>query len=325
MDESRDLPRGGNVDPRERWKMNSEQQNAVPSQAILVVDDEPHACEILSEALAAWGHRVEIAHNGCEALEKIQEKDFSIVITDMDMPRMDGMELVEQIVRNYAHIDVITITGHIMKYKYTEVVEAGAADFITKPFSLNELEAKLNRLIRERGLREQLERLAVHDPLTSLYNRRSFEETARKEAMRAVRYRHTLFLFFMDIDNFKKYNDLYGHLAGDGLLIKVAEVLTNSIRENIDSAYRYGGDEFIMLLPHLPVDQAKGVAERICWKFNLLDFKPTGLSIGIARFIEKSGSIDEDIDDMIERADNALYAAKKDSGKNCVHFDRASR
>ncbi len=305
--------------------MNLVQQNAVPSQTILVVDDEPQACEIISDALTARGHKVDSACDGRDALERIKGKAFTIVITDMDMPRMDGMELIEHLGREYPHIDVIAITGHIMKYKYTEVVEAGAADFITKPFSLNELEAKLNRLIRERGLREQLERLAVHDPLTSLYNRRSFEQNARREAMRAVRYRHTLFLFFMDIDNFKKYNDLYGHQAGDGLLIKAAELLTGSIRENIDSAYRYGGDEFIMLLPHLPVDQARGVAERIRWKFDLLELKPAALSIGIAKFIEKSGSIVQDIEDMIQRADNALYTAKKNTGKNRVHVDPDSR
>ena len=116
--------------------MNSEQQSAVPSQRILVVDDEPQACEIISDALTAWGHKVEIAYDGGEALDKIRAKSFTIVITDMDMPRMDGMELIEHIARDHAHIDVIAITGHIMKYKYTEVVEAGAADFITKPFSL---------------------------------------------------------------------------------------------------------------------------------------------------------------------------------------------
>lgn len=305
--------------------MHSEQQKSVPSQLILVVDDEPQACEIISDALTAWGHKVEIAYDGGEALEIINRKEFTIVITDMDMPRVDGMELIEHIARDHANIDVIAITGHIMKYKYTEVVEAGAADFVTKPFSLNELEAKLNRLIRERCLRAQLERLAIRDPLTSLYNRRSFEENARKEAMRAVRYRHTLFLFFMDIDNFKKYNDLYGHQSGDALLIKTGELLTNSIRENIDSAYRYGGDEFIMLLPHLPVEQARAVAERISWKYNLLNFKPTAFSIGIARFIETSGSIDQDIEDMIRRADKALYAAKKDSEDNHVHVDGDSR
>jgi two-component system, cell cycle response regulator len=309
----------------QRWPMNSVQQIAVLSQTILVVDDEPQACEIISDALTAWGHKVEIAHDGREALEKIEAKHFAIVITDMDMPRMDGMELIGHIVRDHARIDVIAITGHLMKYKYTEVVEAGAADFITKPFSLNELEAKLNRLIKERGLREQLERLAVHDPLTSLYNRRSFEENARREAMRAVRYDHSLFLFFMDIDNFKKYNDLYGHQAGDGLLNRLAGLLTNSIRKNVDSAYRYGGDEFIMLLPHLPADQARGVAERICWKFDLLQCKPSGLSIGIARFMRKFGSIEKDIEDMIQRADKALYAAKKYPGDNHVHLDPDSR
>ncbi len=304
--------------------MDSAQKGAVPSQNILVVDDEPQACEILTDALTAWGHTVQSASDGKAALEKLADRNFTMVITDMDMPRMDGMELMEHIVSDYANIDVIAITGHVMRYKYTEVVEAGASDFITKPFSLNELEAKLNRLIRERGLREQLERLAVHDPLTSLSNRRHFEETVRREAMRAVRYHHPLFLFFMDIDRFKKYNDMHGHPAGDRLLIKAAELLTNSIRENIDTVYRYGGDEFVMLLPHLPVDQARGVAQRICWKFDLLALKPAGLSIGVARFIETPGSVDQDIEDMITRADNALYAAKKNPGEDRVYMDPVS-
>jgi len=237
---------------------------------------------------------------------------------------MDGMALIEYIVQNHAGIDIIAITGHIMKYTYTEVVEAGASDFITKPFSLNELEAKLNRLIRERLLREQLSKLAVRDPLTALQNRRSFEENTRKEAIRTVRYRHTLFLFFMDIDNFKQYNDLNGHQAGDALLVETANLLTDSIRENIDSVYRYGGDEFVMLLPHLPAAQAVTVAERICSKFDGLNFHPSGLSIGIAKFIEKSGSIQHDIEDMIQRADSALYAAKKGAGKNRFFVDESS-
>ncbi len=302
--------------------MNSDKQCTVASQKILVVDDEPQSCEILCDALTAWGHNVESALDGWAAIEKMQGQGFSIVITDMDMPRMDGMGLIEYITGDYPQIDIIAVTGHLMKYKYTEVVEAGAADFITKPFSLNELQAKLNRLIRERSLREQLERLAVRDPLTSLYNRRSFEENARKEAIRAQRYRHTLFLFFMDIDNFKKFNDMNGHQAGDGLLINVAHLLTNSSRENVDSVYRYGGDEFIMMLPHLPADQARGVAERICWSFDLLKLAPAGLSIGIAKFIAKSGAMDQDIQDMIQRADNAVYAAKKkEHGKDHVHLD----
>jgi len=304
--------------------MNSEKKSTVPSQSILVVDDEPQAREIISDALSSQGHIVESAGDGMEAIEKIKRSVFSIIVTDMDMPQMDGMQLIEYIARNNIDIDIIAITGHIMKYTYTEVVEAGAADFITKPFSLNELEAKLNRLIRERILRKQLAKLAVRDPLTSLPNRRSFEENARKEAIRTIRYQHTLYLFFMDVDNFKKYNDLYGHQAGDALLIEMANILENSIRENIDSVYRYGGDEFVMLVPHLPAAQALSVAERICGKFDSLKLEPTSISIGIAKFIEKSGSIDQDIQDMIQRADSALYAAKKSPGKNGILVDEGS-
>ncbi len=305
--------------------MNSERRSAIPSKTILVVDDEPEVCEIISDALTGQGHKVESAGDGIEAVEKIKSSEFAIVITDMDMPRMDGMQLIEYIAHDHADIDIIAITGHLMRYKYTEVVEAGASDFITKPFTINELEAKLNRLIRERGLREQLSKLAVRDPLTGLQNRRSFEENVRKEAIRTTRYQHTLFLFFMDVDNFKNYNDLYGHQAGDALLIATADLLTNSIRENIDSVYRYGGDEFVMLLPHLPAAQAISVAKRICRKFDLLKLKPTSLSIGIASFIERSGTIENDIQDMIQRADLALYTAKKGPGKNGVFVDERSR
>ncbi len=305
--------------------MNSEQRSAIPFQTILVVDDEQEVCEIISDAMSSQGHKVESAGDGVEAVEKIKRSKFTMVVTDMDMPRMDGMQLIEYIARNHADIDIIAITGHGMKYRYTEVVEAGAADFITKPFTVNELEAKLNRLIRERSLREQLAKLAVRDPLTALPNRRSFEENVRKEAIRTTRYQHALFLFFMDVDNFKKYNDLYGHQAGDALLIETANLLTNSIRENIDSVYRYGGDEFIMLVLHLPAAQALSVAKRIRRKFDLFKFEPTSISIGVARFIARSGAVEQDIQNMIHRADSALYSAKKGLGKNGVFVDECSR
>jgi diguanylate cyclase (GGDEF)-like protein len=304
--------------------MESEQESANVPQSILVVDDEPQVCEIISDALSSNGHKVDTAPDGYEAVERIKAGKYSIVITDMDMPRMDGMQLIDYIVNNHHEIDIIAITGHIMKYKYTEVVSAGAADFITKPFSLNELEAKLNRVVRERGLREELAQLATRDPLTGLANRRSFEETARREAIRAVRYQHPLFMFFLDVDHFKQYNDLHGHPAGDGLLVQAANLLLNSIRVNVDSAFRYGGDEFVVLLPHLPTTQALGVAQRIRDKYCHLGLEPTTLSIGIARFLQHLGSIDLDIQDLISRADAALYLAKKNNGKNHVSVDPSS-
>ncbi len=305
--------------------MNSVKEPAPLSQTVLVVDDEPQVCEILSDALISKGHRVETAGDGMEAIEKLKSAEFTIVITDMDMPRMDGMQLIEYIVKNHAGVDIIAITGHVMRYKYTDVIEAGAADFITKPFSLDELEAKLNRVVRERDLREQLAKLAIRDPLTGLQNRRSVDGSARKEAIRTIRYQHSLYLFFLDVDNFKEYNDLYGHQAGDALLIETANLLLNSIRENIDSVFRFGGDEFVMLLPHLTAEQALGVAERIRGKFNAVKLIPASLSIGIAEFMEKSGTIDQDIQDLIQRADAALYSAKKGNGKDRVCVDEQSR
>jgi len=292
-----------------------------PSQRILVVDDEQQVCEVLVEALTYMGHDPDTARDGRDAMEKIERAPFGVVITDMDMPRMDGMELIRRLVERKNGVDIIAITGHTMKYKYTDVVAAGAADFITKPFTLNELEAKLNRVIRERQLVEELERLAIRDHLTGLYNRRYFQKAVRMEAIRALRYNHPLFLFFYDVDLFKEYNDWKGHQAGDELLIQLGRVLEASIREDVDSAYRYGGDEFLVLLPYLPEGQAAVVAERIRENYGRLRFAPTTLSAGVAQFRQAGTSIDDDVNDFIRRADAALYHAKHDLGRNCVHFD----
>ncbi len=295
-----------------------------PTPDILVVDDEQSIREFLSEALGHLGHRVQTARDGKEAIEKVQEGHFSIVITDVIMPRMDGMELIRYLVENQKGVNIIAITGHTMSYQYTDVIAAGASDFIAKPFTINELEAKLNRILRERHLLEELERLAVKDPLTGLYNRRLFRKVSRSEAFRSVRYHHPLCLFFFDIDNFKEYNDIHGHQAGDELLIRFAKVLMTSVRKNIDTAYRFGGDEFALLLPHLPVDAAMTVAYRIGDTYNQLGFGPTSLSIGVALFLSKTGDVDKDIDDMLQRSDRALYHAKRNLCGNDAHLDKES-
>lgn len=291
------------------------------SQKVLVVDDEVQMCDILGEALVHMGHRVVTAGDGQEALEKVAQNAFDIIITDINMPRMDGIELIKRLAGDRKEIDIIAITGHSMSYSYTDVISAGASDFIIKPFTLNELEAKLTRIIRERALRRELEHLAIRDPLTGLYNRRFFQRIVRKEALRAIRYRHSLFLFFFDIDHFKMYNDAKGHQAGDQLLVQFAELLKSCIRKDLDVAFRYGGDEFTLLLPHLLPDSAVSVADRIRQNYNLLELTPTFLSVGIARFLEKTGDVDSDIADMIRRADRSLYHAKHDLGGDIAFFD----
>lgn len=301
------------------------QEELVPKagpQNVLVVDDEQQVCDLLAEALSYMGHNVVTARDGMDAVDKLKDESFSIVVTDMDMPRMDGMELIKHLVQHQNGMDIIAITGHTMKYKYTDVIAAGAADFITKPFTLNELEAKLNRLIRERYLRKELERLAIQDPLTGLFNRRYFERIVRKEAVRCQRYKHPLFLFFFDIDHFKDYNDQKGHPAGDALLIQLADILRVSTRTDVDTAFRLGGDEFTIVLPHLPKEQASIVAERIRINYNELSLQPTTLSVGAAQYLKKTGDLTQDVADMVRRADSALYRAKHDMGGDKVCFDQ---
>jgi len=297
----------------------------IAPQNILVVDDEEQVCDLLAEALTFMGHNVFTAADGHEAIDQMDNIPFAIVITDMDMPRMDGMELIRHITTHRNGTDIIAITGHTMKYKYTDVVAAGAADFITKPFTLNELEAKLNRLLRERYLRQELEHLAVRDPLTGLYNRRFFEKVIRREVIRAERYDHPLFMFFCDVDRFKDYNDENGHPAGDALLVKLAEILKSSIRAGVDTAFRFGGDEFTVILPHLRRDNAEKVAERIRRKYESLELGPTSISIGVARYLKRGGEPAHDIEDMIRRSDAALYHAKGVMKSNCIHFDEESK
>jgi two-component system, cell cycle response regulator len=302
--------------------------NISAPQKILVVDDERQVCDFLAEALTFLGHHADKAGSGQEALQILQDGEFSIVIADMDMPVMDGMELIQRVVSESSRVpDIIAITGHTMKYQYTDVVAAGAVDFITKPFTINELEAKVNRIIRERFMRKELERLAVRDPLTSLYNRRFFQKVVRREIIRASRYQTSVFLMYLDIDNFKEYNDRYGHRAGDLLLIRLAEVLSSSVRNEVDTPFRFGGDEFTVLLACLTrqdvtaLDQAMMIAERIRENYNKLDLKPTSLSIGLSLFNEVTGHLDEDIENMMQRADRALYYVKHQLNGDNIHFD----
>ncbi|MEJ5348791.1 MAG: diguanylate cyclase [Desulfosoma sp.] len=290
-------------------------------QRILVVDDERSVRELVAESLSYIGHHVDMASDGLDASEKLKLAPYDIVITDMDMPRMDGMELIEHIRQHYPHTDVIAITGHATRYKYVEVISAGAADFITKPFGLDKLEAKIRRLLRERFLRRELEQLAIRDPLTGLFNRRHFRNVLIQEAVRSIRYGHPLFLVFIDIDFFKQYNDQEGHQAGDALLIELGTILQQSIREHVDSAFRYGGDEFTVVLPYLNADQVRIVVERVQKRYAALDAAPTTLSIGAARFKNLNGDVEKSVEDLIERADKAQYRAKKELGGNRLCLD----
>ena len=291
---------------------------------ILIVDDDPVILELMGTYIGSFGFENEAAGTGKEAVEKLKKGDFTIVFTDMVMPEMDGMQLLKHIRDNYPKIGVIVITGYGHTFSYTDVIKAGASDFIAKPFNADELEAKLNRLVREQNLVQQLERHSICDPLTDLYNRRYFNTKILTEVHRADRQGYHIFLQLVDVDNLKGYNDEKGHLGGDELLKAVGKILRESIRENVDWAFRFGGDEFGVVFAQLKLKQTVAVAQRILEKYNEYKFTGTGLSCGIACFIRRpANSWEDDIADLIARADKALYKAKG-LGKNQVVLDEAS-
>jgi len=178
---------------------------------ILLVDDDPIVLKLLESILAARGYNYDVAGDGLQAVEKMKRQSFNIVITDINMPNMNGMELLKHIIEHHPRTGVIVATGYSKMYSYVDVINAGAIDYLTKPFNGDELLAKLHRVVREQALFDQLEQISISDSLTGLYNRRYFDTKIVDELLRATRQNYEIFLTFIDIDNFKSFNDSYGH------------------------------------------------------------------------------------------------------------------
>lgn len=281
---------------------------------ILSVDDDTEMIGLLHEVVSQLGHTSVTAVDGIDALEKLGENQFDIVITDISMPRMNGIDLTKRIKTDLEDVDVVVVTGYQDEYKYTDVIEIGASDFISKPFNINELEAKINRIIRERELRAELKRLSIRDGLTGLFNRRYFDENLKREAIRAFRQHYGLFLLLVDVDNFKDYNDQFGHQKGDDLLKELARLMMLYSRDNVDSVYRYGGDEFAVIIPHAGHEQAMMVAKRLRNKFNSSNLGPASLSMGMAQLDGRLKSLEQDLENLLRTADQYLYVAKNNGG-----------
>jgi len=272
-------------------------------ECMLIVDDEDSLREMLEELMANLGFSTESVSNGADALKILENNKFTFLLTDMKMPGMDGLELIQTVDKRFSGISMIAMTGYAEGYKYVDVINAGASDFIKKPFELGELEAKLKRIIVERNLREELNRLSITDSLTSLYNQRHFYTRLKEEVLRANRQKHSLALILLDLDNFKAYNDTYGHLAGDELLRNVGQLINQSIRVGVDSGYRYGGDEFAVILIEADLGVAQGISQRI--QSALKENGSITASIGCTIFTRGMS-----VTDLVAEADKELYRSK---------------
>ncbi len=285
---------------------------------ILVVDDDELVRKTLSVLVSSLGYHCQLASDGVEAIKVLKSAKCDLVLSDVIMPNMDGLELLKYIIRHHVETDVIIATGYNEQTSYADVIRAGAIDFLKKPIDQAELEAKLARALRERSMVRKLEELSMCDGLTSLLNRRAFDLRFPREVERADRQSYPLFLAMIDVDNFKDYNDSYGHDSGDKVLIALSDIMREGTRNSVDLCFRLGGDEFAVLLPQTTATQATEIVQRILLKFVESDFGGTTLSIGIIScYRKKDVSATEDLTHMLKRVDQAMYDAK-DSGKNCV-------
>jgi diguanylate cyclase (GGDEF)-like protein len=276
-------------------------------EQILVIDDDLYLRDTLEKLLETIGFATGSVSSGDDALKELGENSYTIVLTDMKMPGIDGMDLIQEIT-NRSDVSIIAMTGYSEGYKYCDVINAGANDFIKKPFGIEELEAKIRRIINERNLREELSRLSITDALTDLFNQRHFYLRLTEEVARAQRQRRPLSLILLDLDNFKDYNDKHGHLAGDEVLRNAGSIIRKCIRENVDSGFRYGGDEFAIILIDADISIAKGIGTRIEGAF-----EETGtvfVSIGYSFFSENMT-----VKDLVSEADKDLYREKTERKK----------
>jgi len=307
---------------------------------VLIVEDDPMSALVLHRTLENMGHEPIVAADGLEAWNLIERDDIRLVISDWMMPRMDGLELCRRIRmrswRGYTY--VIVVTAKRQRQDRLEALNAGADDLLSKPYDLGELMARTQVAQRILTMQEQLQarsreleamrdelefqnrrlsELAVCDSLTGLKNHRYFREVLDASYAFAVRQRLPLSVVMIDVDQFKAYNDSFGHPAGDTVLSGLAGLLQSDSREH-DLVARYGGEEFVMLLPGTESNAARLVCERLRALIERQDWphRPITASFGLAT----AGLSTLDAQQLIHEADQALYHSKRRGRNRVTHF-----
>jgi two-component system, cell cycle response regulator len=310
-----------------------------PTGRILVVDDHEDNVELLRARLEAWGYEVEAAHDGSEALLAVQAAPPDLILLDVMMPSVDGNEVARRIKHNPSlpFIPIIMQTALDSTESKVEGLEAGADDYITKPIEFAELKARLRSMLRIKRLQEELEErerqlleanerlrhMSRTDGLTGLDNRRYIEQQLDMMFAHAERLNEPLACVMCDLDRFKSVNDEHGHHAGDAVLKQFAAILKQEARE-IDRVGRYGGEEFVLLLPGTVLDAAVTFAERVRKEVEGHTFVFDGgtvqrtASFGVASWPHPRISNCEQI---VRSADDALYVAKETGRNRVVRFD----
>jgi len=285
---------------------------------ILIVDDVASNIQVLATFLKEK-YDLKVANSGKRALElAVIEPIPDLILLDISMPDMDGYEVLKRLGDNKmtASIPIIFVTGNDSVKDEEKGLELGAVDYITKPINPVIVKARVNTHLIIKHQRDELIYNSTHDQLTNLYNRHVLSEEGLRKFSRARRTHEDLSVIILDIDHFKHVNDTYGHLMGDKILVGVADILRNNMR-NEDFAARFGGEEFIIMLEGCNAEYAKDIAQNLRQKIqnNIVDDLSVTASFGVCQLSDRY----ETFELFLKAADEALYRAKE-SGRNRVEL-----
>lgn len=314
---------------------DSQTQEQDAPQRILVVDDHPDNVEIIDARLSSRGYHIETASNGQEALDLVRANPPHLILCDVMMPLIDGFEVSRRIKNDgeLPFIPIILVTARDSTQDKVDGLEAGADDYLTKPINFPELEARVRSMLRIKRLQDELDqknrelevaniklrKLSITDGLTELFNHRHVHELLHEEFERSKRSGDPIAVAMLDLDKFKAVNDTYGHPTGDVILYETSGILRETARE-IDMIGRYGGEEFIAILPGTTEEAATHFAERVRQRVEEHVYHDgetvvrMTVSSGVASF---PGADLDSPEALLRRADEALYVAKE-SGRNRV-------
>ena len=287
---------------------------------LLVVDDQPVNIQAIYQTFSA-DHQVLMATSGEQALELCLSKQPDLVLLDVVMPGMDGFEVCRRLKADEAtrDIPVIFVTAQDDEAAETRGLDAGAVDFISKPINPKIVRARVRTQLTLKAQSDVLREWVYTDGLTGVHNRRYFDERLQVEWARAIRNDQgngsALSVVLLDVDFFKRYNDCYGHLAGDECLRRIASALRACVRRPGDVVARFGGEEFVCLLPDTDLKGAMTVAEEFSQLLYVQQIPHADSSVASVVTVSlgvcsKRAGLGGNAESLMREADAQLYVAK---------------
>lgn len=295
---------------------------------VLIIDDDQSICDYLSEIVLREGHECYVTHNFDDAISILQTFDIDIAFIDIYLPGKDGFEICKQIRSLYADnwIPIVFISASDTDENYEKCVSVGGDDYLVKPIRPIVVKTKLMTLERLASMKKQvdvankkLKRLTHQDPLTKVHNRRYLQHYLMREWRSSIRDKEPLSVIMIDIDHFKNYNDYYGHIKGDACLQKVAKCIEDTVHRPRDMVARFGGEEFLVVLPDTDINGALITAKKIqkIISERLIPHPTSDVAnhLTVSMGVSSTEFENDSVEKLCEHADKALYVAKN-KGRN---------